>query len=194
MSGRAEPPSGEQVKKSVSGLGRLAKEALRRGCAGLGTALDKRHIAVYRLANMTEQVPNPDCRITLGTDRDPFGIPRIRLNWRVTSQDIASAIRVQEIVRGELARAGLGRLFIDLKAGKTPANLHGGYHHMGTTRMHDDPKKGVVDANSRVHGVSNLFIAGPSVFPTGGHANPILTLVALTLRLSDYITQALQSQ
>ena len=191
---QGKTPSGEQLKKSVSGLGRIAKEALRRGYAGLGNAVDKRHVAVYRLANMTEQVPNPDCRITLGADRDPFGIPRVRLNWQVTPQDLDSAIRVQEIVRRELARAGLGRLFIDLKAGKTPANLHGGYHHMGTTRMHDDPQKGVVDANSRVHGLSNLFVAGPSVFPTGGHANPILTLVALTLRLSDHLTQVLQSR
>ena len=65
---------------------------------------------------------------------------------------------------------------------------------MGTTRMHRDAKKGVVDENSRIHGVSNLFIAGPSVFPTGGHANPVLTLIALTLRLSDYITHVLRSE
>jgi choline dehydrogenase-like flavoprotein len=65
---------------------------------------------------------------------------------------------------------------------------------MGTTRMHVDPRKGVVDENSRVHGVSNLYISGPSVFPTGGHANPVLTLIALTLRLSDHITATLKSK
>ena len=58
---------------------------------------------------------------------------------------------------------------------------------MGTTRMHVDPKKGVVDAHCRVHGVSNLFIAGPSVFPTGGYANPVLTIVALAARLADHM-------
>jgi choline dehydrogenase-like flavoprotein len=63
----------------------------------------------------------------------------------------------------------------------------GGWHHMGTTRMNDNPRQGVVDSNSRVHGLSNLYIAGPSVFPTGGYANPCLTLVALTLRLSDHL-------
>jgi choline dehydrogenase-like flavoprotein len=131
--------------------------------------------------------------VTLGTDRDRCGIPRVTLNWQITSQDIANAIRVQEIVGRELARAGLGRLYIDLKPGVIPTNLHGGYHHMGTTRMHVDPEKGVVDENSRVHGLTNLFIAGPSVFPTGGHANPILTLIALTLRLSDHITTALKT-
>ena len=54
-----------------------------------------------------------------------------------------------------------------------------GNHHMGTTRMSEDPKTGVVDANCRVHGLSNLYIAGSSVFPTSGAANPTLTLVAL---------------
>jgi choline dehydrogenase-like flavoprotein len=58
---------------------------------------------------------------------------------------------------------------------------------MGTTRMHPDPRQGVVDANCRVHGLHNLFIAGASVFPTGGAANPTLTLIALSLRLADYL-------
>lgn len=60
---------------------------------------------------------------------------------------------------------------------------------MGTTRMHIDPQKGVVDENCRVHGISNLYIAGPSVFPTSGYANPVLTTVALSVRLADHIKQ-----
>jgi choline dehydrogenase-like flavoprotein len=63
------------------------------------------------------------------------------------------------------------------------------WHHMGTTRMHSDPKRGVVDGNCRVHGVSNLYIAGSSVFPTSGHANPTLTIVALALRLGDHLSR-----
>jgi choline dehydrogenase-like flavoprotein len=57
----------------------------------------------------------------------------------------------------------------------------------GTTRMHDDPRQGVVDANCRVHGLRNLYVAGASAFPTGGAANPTLTLVALSLRVSDHL-------
>ena len=68
-----------------------------------------------------------------------------------------------------------------------PEGTHGGYHHMGTTRMHSDPKRGVVDRNCGVHGIDNLFIAGPSVFPTGGYANPVLTTLALSLRLADHV-------
>ena len=65
--------------------------------------------------------------------------------------------------------------------------LEGGKHHMGTTRMHRDPRHGVVDADCRVHGLANLFVAGSSVFPTGGYVNPTLTLVALALRLADHL-------
>jgi choline dehydrogenase-like flavoprotein len=67
--------------------------------------------------------------------------------------------------------------------------LWGGHHHMGTTRMHDDPRFGVVDRECRVHSLENLFVAGSSVFPTGGYANPTLTLLALALRLGDRLTR-----
>jgi choline dehydrogenase-like flavoprotein len=70
--------------------------------------------------------------------------------------------------------------------------LDWGKHHMGTTRMHVDPHNGVVDANSQVHGVSNLFVAGSSVFPTYGASNPTMNLVALTLRLADHLKGVLR--
>jgi choline dehydrogenase-like flavoprotein len=53
--------------------------------------------------------------------------------------------------------------------------------------MHRDPKRGVVDEHCRVHGVSNVFVAGGAVFPTGGYANPTLTIVALAVRLADHV-------
>jgi choline dehydrogenase-like flavoprotein len=71
------------------------------------------------------------------------------------------------------------------------SNLYGSYHHMGTTRMHEDPKQGVVNADCRVHGIENLYIAGSSVFPTSSYVQPTLTIVALALRLADHIRQTL---
>jgi len=68
-----------------------------------------------------------------------------------------------------------------------PDSTNGGWHHMGTTRMADDPKKGVVDPNCQVHGISNLFIAGAACYVTSGAPNPTLTLIALSLRLSNYL-------
>ena len=72
---------------------------------------------------------------------------------------------------------------------KWPDILSGGWHHMGTARMHEDPKQGVVDPNGKVHGLANLHVAGAAVYPTGGAVNPTLTLVALALRLSDHLKQ-----
>ena len=71
---------------------------------------------------------------------------------------------------------------------KWPADLEGTWHHMGTTRMHDSPRLGVVDRNCRVHGMSNLYVAGSSVFPTSGANFPTITLAALAFRLSEHLT------
>jgi choline dehydrogenase-like flavoprotein len=70
-----------------------------------------------------------------------------------------------------------------------PENLESGWHQLGTTRMHSDERSGVVDADARVHGMSNLYVAGGSVFPTGGTAPPTLTIVALALRLAAHLSR-----
>jgi choline dehydrogenase-like flavoprotein len=138
-------------------------------------------------ANMMEQNPDPESRVTLGPDKDAFGQNRVQLNWRISKADMLSAIRSQQIIGRALEKAGLGQFHRQLEEPVPPSNTEGGYHHMGTTRMHHDPKQGVVDADCRMHGVGNLFIAGPSVFPTGGYANPVLTIIALSLRLADHL-------
>jgi choline dehydrogenase-like flavoprotein len=147
----------------------------------------KGEYAVFRLNHMSEQVPNPSSRITLADERDPLGVPRVKLDWRLDPQDIHTIVRAQEILDEELRRAGLGRLQIDHRDEAPPADIHGGWHHMGTTRMHNDPKQGVVNEHCKVHGVANLFVAGSSVFPTGGYANPTLTIGALAIRLADHV-------
>jgi choline dehydrogenase-like flavoprotein len=141
------------------------------------------------LTTRVEQVPNPHSRVTLATERDQLNLNRVQLDWRLSPIDKHSARRTLEIIGLEFGRAGLGRLQVTLSNDDTtwPADTRGGYHHMGTTRMSDDPKQGVVDQNCRVHGIANLYIAGSSVFPTGGSGTPTLTLVALALRLADYI-------
>lgn len=147
----------------------------------------RKKIRLFRLNIMAEQAPNPESRVSLMNELDALGQHRAQLNWRISSQDMRSIIRSQEILREELRRSDLGELHLELKDDSPPPNLHGGWHHMGTTRMHLDPKQGVIDENCRVHDVSNLFIAGPSVFPTSGYANPVLTFVALTVRLADHL-------
>jgi choline dehydrogenase-like flavoprotein len=72
-----------------------------------------------------------------------------------------------------------------------PKDMYGDQHNMGTTRMHRDPRLGVVDEDCRLHGVANLYVAGSSTFPAGGAANPTLTIVALALRLADHLKERL---
>jgi choline dehydrogenase-like flavoprotein len=137
-----------------------------------------------------EQAPNPDSRIRLSADRDHLGVRRVELDWRLTPLDRFSMVRALEILGAELGRADLGRLQITLPADDAdgwPEALRGGWHHIGTTRMSDDPAQGVVDRDCRVHGVANLFVAGSSVFPTSGSGTPTLALVALALRLADHV-------
>lgn len=140
-----------------------------------------------------EQTPNPNSRVTLSTERDVLGLPRTQLDWQLSDLDKRSLLRSLEILGAELGSAGLGRLqiLVDEAAQDWPDTLRGGWHHMGTTRMSNDPRQGVVDANCRVHGLSNLYIAGSSVFPTAGAGTPTLTLVALALRLADHIQKVM---
>ena len=143
-----------------------------------------------------EQAPNPDSRILLDRDTDAVGLRRIRLDWRLGAQDKHSVACLLACFDAALRTAGLGKA---VKAGwlddpdvpwRSDPNISaqhiGGYHHMGTTRMADDPARGVVDAHGRVHGLANLHVVGSSTFPTGGWANPTLTIAALALRTADH--------
>ena len=144
-----------------------------------------------------EQAPNPDSRVTLGTDVDRVGMPRVRLDWRLGEQDVRTASGLVGAVSRAFRKAGFGQVEpADWLTGHNTgwefdpvvsAHPIGGFHHMGTTRMADDPKQGVTDAQGRVHGIDNLYVAGSSLFPTGGWANPTLTILALALRTAERI-------
>lgn len=140
----------------------------------------------------SEMAPNRDSRVTLSQkDRDAVGLPRVRVDWRLGELDRTSTKRSLEALAQALGQAGAGRVFSSLPYDERFFDgLIGGSHHMGTTRMHRDPRRGVVDADCRVHGVSNLFVAGSSVFPTTGYSNPTLTIVALALRLASTLGRA----
>ena len=145
----------------------------------------------FHLTTRQEQAPNPDSRVTLSTEKDALGVPRARLDWRLTNLDKRSMRIFYHLLGREMGRTDTGRVQIRdwlLNDDKTwPGFISGGWHHMGTTRMSDDPKQGVVDANCKVHGLANLYIGGAAVYATAGAVNPTLTLVALSLRLADHL-------
>lgn len=143
----------------------------------------------YKLRVRLEQAPIASSRVRLGPDLDRLGVPKVQLDIRMGDIETRTIAAVNERIAKELGRQNLGRMRVDFDPSDNSWKTRAGWqiHHCGGTRMHDSPGEGVVDVNSKVHGVSNLYMAGSSVFPTSGHANPTLNLVALTLRLGDHL-------
>ena len=142
------------------------------------------------LRALVECSADPDNRVELSDERNIFGQPKARVRWQVRDVDLKSCMRVHALFDGALQRAGLGLLkLLPDDPQRWRAAMQPGLHHLGTTRMHDNPAFGVVDRNSKVHGVDNLHIAGGSVFTTAGFANPTLTILALTLRLAERLRE-----
>ena len=177
-------------------LDEAATAAVVATAQALGVDASNGH--AYTLGVGLEMTPDPDRRLTLTGERDALGMPRLSLN---TTQPQGDFLLYQKTLQE------LGRQLLAAKTGMLRLNYHDhdgwmhgmtaqkqlwwGNHHLGTTRMHNDPKKGVVDANSKVHGVANLFLAGSSVFPTYGSSNPTMNFLALTLRLADHLKTVL---
>jgi choline dehydrogenase-like flavoprotein len=144
---------------------------------------------LYSLEIRSEQRPLAKSRVSLSDERDAFGMPRTKLSWQVDPDDLRRIGRALEILGAELARVGAGRLWLpqDDSGAFDPPRILGGCHHMGTTPMGDDAATSVVDQNCRTHDVDNLYLAGSSVFPSTGFANPTLTIVALAHRLAEHL-------
>ena len=138
-----------------------------------------------------EHVPLAHSRVRLDSERDALGQLRLVVEWRSNRQMDRSVERTLELLAMELGRTSRGRLRLDVTDPLYGPPSFLGSHPMGMTCMHPDPKRGVVDADCKVHGLANLFIAGSSVFPTGGFVNPTHTIVALALRLAESLQRRL---
>lgn len=148
----------------------------------------------YSVVVRFEPTPNPESRVALSREKDAYGMRRTQLDWRINGADFESLDRITELLARKVGRAGIGRFlryFHDTPAEREAA-LNYQSHHMGTTRMSHSPAQGVVDPNCRVWGVDNLHLAGSSVFPTFGFANPTLTVVAMAARLAQHLKTELK--
>jgi len=151
----------------------------------------------FGLYTRIEQLPNPDSRVVLSNEKDELGVPRANLNWALSPLDKKTVLTINTLLGQQVGAAGIGRVklkdFLLDNDPQLPDYTSGGWHHIGTTRMSDNPKTGVVDANCKVHGINNFFMAGSSCFPTGGAINPTFTLVAISLRLSDHLKKQIKT-
>lgn len=146
---------------------------------------------IYSLDVNAEQMPNRSSRVRLGEPRDALGMRRLHVDWRHGPGDVHTVRAAVRALAGEIEAGGGGALRYDEAAIEADILRDGAYggHHIGTARMSASPRRGVVDADCKVHGVANLHVAGSAVFPTSGHANPTLTIVALALRLAGRLAR-----
>lgn len=167
---------------------RSAGETVRlagRRALGLGTHRARPGI---RLELSVEQRINPHNAITLSDGRDPLGGRRASVHWSIDDQEMRTVCDFSAAISEWAGRCDIGQF--DPIATVTAArarSMRESLHHMGGTRMSDGPETGVVDSDLRVHGSHNLSILGGSVFPTGGHVNPTLTMIALGARLAAHL-------
>lgn len=161
---------------------------LTRGVAGAanltGAVGEKFSVPVLM---RTEQLPNPDSRVSMIADTDRFGYRKVRLDWRLSERDRELFYSTLRFIGREVGTKLWGRAQLLIEKPSLWVNAFGGAHHMGTTRMSSNERDGVVDSNLKVHGVDNLFVLGSSVFPSVGYANPTFTIVALALRLGEHL-------
>jgi hypothetical protein len=141
------------------------------------------------LGSTMEQEPNYSSRVMLDSTLDALGMPKTVLDWRLSPMGLKTLRDFAEALRGEFSQLGLGEVQLDDWLFDDDANwtekVSDVAHHMGTVRMSDNQKDGVVDSNCQVHGVDNLYVASTAVYPTSSHSNPTFTLLMLCLRMAD---------
>jgi choline dehydrogenase-like flavoprotein len=125
--------------------------------------------------------------VTLTDKHDALGMKRVGLDWQIADEDRDNLYQTAMALARGVGATGFGRMKLSIQPGRDQSFITTAWHHMGTTRMHDDKKQGVVDRDCRIHGLGNFFIAGSSVFPTASRVNPTLTIVALAIRLADHL-------
>jgi len=147
-------------------------------CPGMGS-----------IGTLIEQSPNLESRVSLSQLTDKFGSKRAKFNWNINDYDKKTIRQTGLAMAAEFSRVGLGTVRLTDFMLNESLDIQFGHHnhHMGTTRMSNDPKYGVVDGNSKVHTLDNLYIAGSSVFATSGACNPTMPIIQLTLRLADHL-------
>ena len=155
--------------------------------------VDRRGFGRIEIHVATEQSADRENRIGLAATRDGLGRQRASLQWRWSENDRHNIARSLSILTAQIEGTRLGRVtrWVEFDGAGRPF-FTGLHHPMGGTRMHPDPRHGVVDENCLVHGTANLYVAGSSVFPNGhGYPNPTLSLIALAIRLADHMKAVL---
>jgi choline dehydrogenase-like flavoprotein len=176
------------IQGLLPGAGKLAYAAIGRA-AGLQPRAKK-----FILRSFLDQYPNKENCVSLSSELDSCGVHNVDIKWDFSAKDKLSVIQFFELLNRDLEHRKVGHIEYSGLKEKEKWPLIGIHSHfMGTTRMGEDEKTSVTDGNGKVHGYSNLFISGPSLFPTYGYANPFYTITALALRLGNHLHKIINS-
>ena len=175
------------IQGVLPGIGKIAYEMIGR-MAGLQPKAKK-----FILRGFLDQFPDKDNRVMLSDCLSPDGTHKTKIKWRFTERDKDSVLRFFEILDLDLRARNIGKVEYSALKEKDEWPIVGVHSHfMGTTRMGSDPRTSVTNSDGRVHGYHNLYVSGPSLFPTFGYANPFLTISALSIRLSRHLLSELK--
>jgi choline dehydrogenase-like flavoprotein len=137
-----------------------------------------------------EMAPNPQSQVTLSDTVDPvFGQRQTKIDWRLSPRDELTYNQTTALFKAAVTELGGGVESAPWEVVRNQLVVNG--HHLGTTRMSNDPTQGVVDSNLKVHSLANLYVAGASVFPSAGISNPTFTIITLSIRLAAHLRRAL---
>ncbi len=153
--------------------------------------ITRRPMRLYDVISLIEPPPNAASRVVLDDEKDALDMPRSKLDFQLSPDYEKAGLEIATTIAQYAGATGMGRMNININP-RLPTSVPDGrhlygFHHMGTTRMHVNPEKGVTDKNCKIHGLQNLYVAGSSLFTTYGYAQPTLTIVALALRLGDHL-------
>jgi choline dehydrogenase-like flavoprotein len=147
----------------------------------------KENLNSYYVVFLAEQFPSRESRVTLGRKKDFFGVPQPHLHWELGDLDFKTVSDGLDLLMKSIFSFPAYHSVNYVASSLADWQVGYGAHHMGTTRMSSSPTDGVVDRNCLIHGLSNGFCAGSSVFPTSGMSNPTLTAMAIALRLGQHL-------
>ncbi len=128
--------------------------------------------------SLADDPASADNRVALSDRRDRYGMPLATVTHNLSEDALRCLAHIADEGKRILAAAGATEIW----ASETHTE-----HMMGGTIMGNDPRSSVTDSFGRVHGLENLFVAGPGLFPSAGAVNPTFTASALAARTADHI-------
>ena len=183
-------------KRSAPGFGFMGGIQRFNGVGGYGKSLKDDYRRYYgatvNFAGRGEMIPNDDtyCEIDPNVT-DAYGIPVLRFHAKFSLHEIYQAKHMQETFREIIHEMGGTPMSPmptrDMLYGLEPVGRI--IHEVGTTRMGNDPKSSVLNANCQAHDVKNLFVADAGPFVSNAHKNCTWTILALAMRTSEFIAQ-----